>query len=106
VTSVLRKTQSGGKANRAPRRWGAGKKGDPNATGNFCYGIHSRHTKTELTKNWFHTSPFQHSYLSDTSKRLIFPRPIASCYLSQPLRNALWINSLSTFALISWQLWR
>jgi len=48
-----------------------------------------RHTRIELTKNLFHT--FQHSYFCNAFTKLILSRPIASCYLCQELRNALWI---------------
>ena len=65
-----------------------------------------RLTRSELTMNWFPTLrliTFIFIYCN-TSKKLIFPRPIASCCLSQPRRNALWAGLLSAFALVSWQL--
>ena len=48
--------------------------------------------------------PFQYSYLSNMSKKLIFPRTITS--YSQSLRNALWIASLSALTLARWLLCR
>jgi len=57
-------------------------------------------------RNDFALFLLQHTNLSNTSNKFIFPRPIASCYLSQSFRSALWVNSLSAFALVNWQFWR
>jgi len=51
-----------------------GQKGAPKS--DWVPLLRRRDTRTELTKNWFHTLPFQYSYLSNTSKKLIFTRPI------------------------------
>ena len=69
-----------------------GKKGTP--TSDWVRLL--RHTDTLgliSPKTDFTHFPFQYSYLSNTSKKLTFTRPIAS--YSQPLRNALWIVSTS-----------
>jgi len=63
-----------------------------------------RHIETPELNSPRTDFPFRHSYLSNTSSKFIFTRPVTSW--SQPLRNALWTASLSALALVSWLLFR
>jgi len=92
-----------GRALRTLRTGGLGQKGSPNLIEDLLLR-HIDAPELNSQSTYFTHFPFRHPYLFTTSKKLIFPRLIASCYPGQPLRNALWIASPSVSALASWHL--
>ena len=87
-TYTFRKIRVGGRGPCTPWLVGPAKRGVQIWLRTLGY----RHTRTELTKNWFHTFHLWiFLYLSNTSKKLMFPQPIVFRYLSQSLLIAKYI---------------
>ena len=80
--------RAGGRAHCIPRQ-GDGKKGPKSDWAPLLGHIDTPDLSSPRTD--FTQFPIQHSYLSNSSKKLIFPRPTASCYLTQSLLIAKYI---------------